>query len=128
MLRGGRHMMYLSEVNAMWKLKLGPWEYKLVRSEPLRVGSSRLVYVARIFSFTRRRATIGQENVSCEGQRFASIRPVAVVADQKGLRRLLPIMDLNSLFMWVFAGICLASFLAARTAGRALDQRAEMES
>jgi len=121
-------MMYLSEVNMMWKLKLGPWEYKLVRSEPLRVGSSRLVHVARIFSFTRRRATIGQENVTGEGLRYASIRPVAVVADQRGLRRLLPIVDLNSLLMWAFAGIWLASFLAARAAGRALEQRAEMES
>lgn len=112
----------------MWKLKLGPWEYKLVRSDFQDVGGSRLMYVARVFSYTRRRASIGEADISCQGQRVASVQPMAVIADQRGVRRLIPVVDATSLLMWALAGICVTSFLAARAVSRSLDRPADLDS
>ena len=107
----------------MRNLKLGPWQYQLVRSDPIEVPSGRLFLVARVFAFTRRRATVSAGGVAGGGVRFTSVAPLAVIAEQKGWRRLLPIVNLNRLILWALCGVCIASFLAARAAGRAMARR-----
>jgi len=111
----------------MWKTELGPFRYRVVRSEPVQAGTSRLTMIARVISYTRRRATIGQPSIQMQGAQFVDVVPVAVVSAQRGWRRLMPVIDLTRLIVGALAGVCLASYIASRAAGRSLDARASLE-
>jgi SH3-like domain-containing protein len=106
----------------MWRMKVGPLQYRVVRSETVQTGGSQLTLLARVISCTRRRAAIGQGDIKTWGLQYVNVAPVAVVAEQSGWRRLLPIVDLTGMIVWALAGVCLASYVASRAAGRALEE------
>lgn len=108
----------------MWKRKVGPFQYRVVRGEPVQAGNSRLTMIARVISYTGRRATIGQDHITIQGRQFVDAAPVAVISEQRGWRRIVPVIDLTSVILGALAGICLASYVASRAVGRALEARA----
>jgi hypothetical protein len=111
----------------MWNAKLGPFQYRVVRGGPVQAGTSRLTLIARVVSYTRRRATIGEDGIQMQGQQYVDVVPVAVVSEQRGWRRILPVFDLTRVIVGALAGICLASYVASRAVGRAIDERASAE-
>lgn len=103
-------------------LKIGPLRFRLVRSDTIVAGSSRLTLIARVISFNRRRATIRKDGFDATGMQFADVAPVAVVASERGWRRLLPIVNVTRLILWALAGVCVASYVASRAVGRTLEE------
>jgi len=83
--------------------------------------------IASEMSYTRRRATVGQDNIKMFGAQVVDVTPVAVVAEQHGWRRLIPVIDLTRMIIGALAGVCLASYVASRAVGRSLDERASLE-
>ena len=112
----------------MWKWKVGPLQYRVVRSDPIQVGTSRLSMIARVISYTRRRATIGEDTIRSHGVQFVDVSPVAVMAEQRGWRRLLPVVNLTNMIVGALAGVCLASYVASRAVGKAIEDRATPEA
>lgn len=99
-------------------LKIGPLELGWQRGEPISVGDTRIIPLARVWRLGRRRAVLHAENVSAAGFLAGSAGPLAVVVERPGTRRLIPIIDVTRWGMGILAGLSLASILAARALKR----------
>ena len=106
----------------MVTLKLGPWKYQLVRGAKRDLGTCQISPLVRVASFTRRRLTVGQNDVSGAGVQWVSLMPIAVLVQQPGIRRLLLIGDRTRWIMWALGAIGVVSCLVAGIAGRRLQR------
>jgi hypothetical protein len=61
--------------------KIGPFQVKTVRGEPILAGDRTLIPVTRVVSFGQARATIGRSRHSGWGGGFVWVRPVAMLVD-----------------------------------------------
>lgn len=104
----------------MWKVRCGPWRYRVERGDPIQVGECRLFPVVRVWTWRRRRASLGPQGFAARGALTESLAPMAVVLERPGERRLIPIVDITRLLSWAIAGLCLAGTLSALAAHRAL--------
>lgn len=104
----------------MFKVQCGPWVYRMEKSEPFQAGNMRLFPIVRIWAWRRRRARVGAREFTAQGALLESISPLAMVLERPGERRLIPIIDITRLLLWAIAGLCLAGFLSALAARRAI--------
>lgn len=102
----------------MVTLKFGPWKYQIARGEKLNLGTCQMSPLVRVLSFTRRRLTVGQDDVSGAGVQWVSLMPIAMLVEQPGTRRLLLIGDRTRWIIWALGAIGVVSCLVAGVAGR----------
>jgi hypothetical protein len=106
----------------VFKLRLGPFSYELVRSEPLELGYCRLILIARAMSMGRRSATVGWNGIFGWGMYAASLAPIALIEERGSTRRVIPIIDVNRVVRWALAGAGVATLLAVVRAGRTMER------
>jgi hypothetical protein len=90
----------------MLRARLGPIRYEILRGDRISAGNGRQVAVVRALSFTRRRAMVGQERVGAQGLVWVRLRPLALMDERHGIRRIMLIPDPTR---WALALILLYS-------------------
>jgi hypothetical protein len=89
-----------------------PYRVETVRGEPYRVGDRTLVPEARIVSYGRARATIGDNNVGGWAAGFVQATPLAVVEQTGEGERRIAVTDVTARTINLLLGTALAMTVA----------------
>ena len=96
-------------------IQRGPFRSTTVRGEPYHINGRTLIPEARLITFGKARATIGQQGIGGWGAGFVRVIPLALVEETAEGTRRIAISDATSNRLWLLLALALAvtAFLTA---------------